>query len=69
MSPEKPTKRTTARRPVGCDGGHPPEPAKARRPEPEHRYVDVDPWAMLLEGLMEVPEEEPAERTRPKKKL
>jgi hypothetical protein len=35
---------------------------------PERRYVDVDPWAVLLEGLMETPEEGPAERTRPKKK-
>ena len=29
---------------------------------PERRFVDVDPWAVLLEQLMEVPEEEPAER-------
>jgi hypothetical protein len=29
---------------------------------PERRFVDVDPWAVLLEGLMELPEEEPAER-------
>jgi hypothetical protein len=25
---------------------------------PERRLVDVDPWAMLLEQLMEVPEEQ-----------
>jgi hypothetical protein len=37
-------------------------------PTAERRYVDVDPWAMLLEGLMEMPEEEPAARTRPKRK-
>ena len=35
---------------------------------PERRYVDVDPWAMLLEQLMVVPEEEPVARPRPKKK-
>jgi hypothetical protein len=64
MSPEKPAKRATARRAVGGDGGHAPDPAKARRPEPEHRYVDVDPWAMLLEQLMEMPEERPAEDER-----
>jgi len=29
---------------------------------PERQYVDIDPWAMLLEQLMEVPEEEPAKR-------
>ena len=34
----------------------------------EHRFVDVDPWALLLEQLMETPEEEPAVRTRPKGK-
>src|SRR5689334_23914591 len=61
MSPEKTAKRTTARRAAGCDDGHAPEPAKARRPEPEHRFVDVDPWAMLLEQLMVMPEERPAE--------
>ena len=33
-----------------------------QQPTPEHRFVDVDPWAMLLEGLMTTPEEEPAER-------
>jgi hypothetical protein len=26
------------------------------------RLIDVDPWAMLLEQLMEMPEEKPAER-------
>jgi hypothetical protein len=34
----------------------------ASRPDREHRLVDVDPWAILLEQLMVVPEEEPAER-------
>ena len=44
------------------------ERGAAREPEttpptaPEHRFVDIDPWAVLLEGLMNVPEEEPAER-------
>jgi hypothetical protein len=28
---------------------------------PERRFVDLDPWAVLLEGLMATPEEEPAE--------
>jgi len=28
----------------------------------EHRFVDIDPWAVLLAQLMEVPDEEPAER-------
>jgi hypothetical protein len=29
---------------------------------PERQFVDIDPWAVLLEQLMEVPEEEPVER-------
>src|SRR5690349_527132 len=29
---------------------------------PERRFVDIDPWAMLLEGLTNMPEEEPVER-------
>jgi hypothetical protein len=39
-----------------------PAPDATRRPARERRFVDVDPWAVLLEGLMEVPEEEPAKR-------
>ena len=43
-----------------------PAPREARRPgatDEERRFVDVDPWAVLLEQLMEVPEEGvPAER-------
>src|SRR3954447_20700306 len=35
---------------------------------PERRFVDIDPWAVLLEQLMEVPEEEPAERKRGERK-
>ena len=31
-------------------------------PRPERQFVDIDPWAVLLEQLMEVPEEGPAER-------
>src|SRR3954452_2778763 len=34
----------------------------ASQPPPERRFVDIDPWAVLLEGLMVTPEEEPAER-------
>ena len=41
-----------------------PTPASA----PTRQYVDIDPWAVLLEGLMEIPEEEPAARTRTKGK-
>ena len=38
-------------------------------PNQERRFIDVDPWAVLLEQLMEVPEESaPAERKRGKGK-
>jgi hypothetical protein len=32
-------------------------PDAARQPNRERRLVDVDPWAVLLEQLMEVPDE------------
>ena len=64
MTSRKAAKRGTA----GRDGGTVPEAETPPQSAPERRYVDVDPWAMLLEGLMEVPEEEPVARTRPKKK-
>jgi hypothetical protein len=38
------------------------EPQATPPAAPERRFVDVDPWAVLLEGLMNMPEEEPAER-------
>jgi hypothetical protein len=65
MSPEKSLKRMAARRASGRDGGAAPEPETARRPEPERRSVDVDPWAMLLEQLMVMPEERPVEDESP----
>ena len=60
-------KRSTA---DGTDGRRRTRQAKAEvpprnaaeRPDREHRFVDLDPWAMLLEGLMNMPGEEPAER-------
>ena len=66
MAPERPVKRTKAGRTSKRDSGTAPEPETTRRPEPERRYVDVDPWAVLLEQLMEVPEEEPTERRKPR---
>src|SRR5690349_20152390 len=61
MSPEKAAKRAKAGRTSRRGGGAAPERETARRPETDRRYVDVDPWAMLLEQLMVVPEERPAE--------
>ncbi len=66
MSPKKLVKRTTARRASRRDGSAAPEQGTAQRPEPERRYVDVDPWAVLLEQLMEVPEEEAPEQRKPR---
>jgi hypothetical protein len=34
----------------------------AKGPERERTFVDIDPWAVLLEHLMATPEEEPVER-------
>jgi hypothetical protein len=42
-----------------------PEPIP---PASERRYVDIDPWAVLLEQFIEVSEEEPAERKGGKRK-
>ena len=43
-------------------GADAPEPTEARRPDQARHPVDVDPRAILLERLMEVPEESvPAE--------
>ena len=64
MAPKKVAKPRAA----GRDGGTVPEAGTPPRSVPERRYVDIDPWAMLLEGLMETPEEESVEHTRPKKK-
>ena len=36
--------------------------AATTQPPPERQFVDIDPWAVLLEQLMEIPEEEPARR-------
>ena len=43
-------------------GGAALKPETPQRPEQERRFVDIDPWAVLLEQLMEVPEEQSAER-------
>ena len=53
---------------AGRDGGTATEIDTTPQPAPERRYVDVDPWAMLLEQLMVVPEEERVARPRPQKK-
>ena len=39
-----------------------PTQTAAQPPNRERRFVDVDPWAVLLEQLTEMPEEEPTRR-------
>ena len=34
-----------------------PGPHAAQQPDQERRFVDIDPWAVLLERLLEMPEE------------
>jgi hypothetical protein len=66
VAAEKPTRtkvgKGTPKRRASCGA----ETAPA--PKPERQFVDIDPWAVLLEGLMEIPAEEPAKRTRTKGK-
>ena len=52
----------TGKRRVRRTGAGTPAANAARPPDRERRFVDVDPWAVLLEQLMGVPDEEPAER-------
>ena len=66
MAAERPTRRGTGKSGPGGEHTAAPRPGTGE-PAPASRYVDFDPWAMLAE-LMETPEEEPAERTRPKRK-
>ena len=52
----------TGKRRVRRTGAETPAANAARPPDRERRFVDVDPWAVLLEQLMVAPEEEPAGR-------
>jgi hypothetical protein len=66
MAAEKPGSRTGRKR----ISGHKPDDTEraktTKRAEPEPSYVDINPWAVLVAQLMEVPEKELAERKRPK---
>ena len=56
---------STGKRKVRRTGTETPAPNAARPPDRERRFVDVDPWAVLLEGLMQAPEESvPPERKK-----
>jgi hypothetical protein len=63
MAPKRPTASgTDGKRRARRTGAKTPASNTTRPPDRERRMVDVDPWAMLLEQLMEVPEEERDER-------
>src|SRR5689334_8386999 len=47
---------TDGKRRARRTGAKTPTPSTTRPPDRERRLVDVDPWAMLLEQLMEAPE-------------
>ena len=68
MTAERPIRRTTGKRAPRRSGSAAPEPETTQQPKPEHRLVDIDPWAVLLEQLMEPAEENPVERKRTKAK-
>jgi hypothetical protein len=53
---------STGKRKVRRTGTETPAPNAAQPPDRERRFVDVDPWALLLEQLMDVQEDEPAGR-------
>src|SRR3954471_18432073 len=47
----------TGKRRARRTGAESPASTTTQRPDGERRLVDIDPWAVLLEQLMEVPEE------------
>ena len=53
---------STGKRKVRRTGTETPAPNAAQPPDRERRFVDVEPWALLLEQLMDVQEDEPAGR-------
>jgi hypothetical protein len=58
----QPTRRKTGRRGSHRKADDLPAVEMTPPPAPERQFVDIDPWAMLLEQLMEIPEEQPAKR-------
>ena len=60
MAAQRPTRARAGKRAAKRDAAREAEATPTLAPE--RRFVDIDPWAVLLEGLMNMPEEEPAER-------
>ena len=53
MTTDKPRQPSARKRKGRQAGPAAPDPGTTPRAGHERRLVDVDPWAMLLEGLME----------------
>ncbi len=68
MTAERPIRRTKGTRAPRRSGSAVSEPEATQQQMPEHRFVDIDPWAVLLEQLMEPAEEDPVERKGTKAK-
>jgi hypothetical protein len=66
MAAERSTRRTAGKRALRRGDSAASEPETTQQPTPGRQMVDFDPWAVLLEQLMEVPGEEPTARARPK---
>src|SRR4051794_3947904 len=62
MAAERPARRTSRKHSSGRGTAATLHPSEKEPLLPERRFVDIDPWAVLLEQLMEAPEEEPVER-------
>src|SRR3954452_1158828 len=65
MAPKRPTTDGTGGRKARRTRTDASAPDTTQPPDRERRLVDVDPWAMLLEGLMEVPEETAPAKPKP----
>jgi len=59
VAAERPTRARAGKRAAKHGTAH--EVQATPLAAPERGFVDVDPWTVLLEGLMATPEEEPAE--------
>ena len=68
MAAERSTRRTAGKRALRRDSSAASEPETTQQPTPGRQMVDFDPWAVLLEQLMETPEEKPTKRTGSKGK-
>jgi hypothetical protein len=55
MAAERSTRRSTGKRAPRRTGSAEPEAERTKQSEQERRYVDIDPWGMLLEQLLAEP--------------